>query len=1064
MAKRKASAVSPVKSTSAANTAAPTPSRTRAVKKTRFSGSSIPTNTSTRSAATSTGLTPAVQKAVLSTPRRRASTPANLGHVPSSSPATSELEYAQFTPLRQVLDERCKRRIRRNGLSDVVNEYQSEKRENSQLRHEIRCKDQELKQMQQELEAAKRQPQTVEQAVQTVAVQSRVDEAEEELSRLRRSFAIEPQELHDGWDHVPRRTGGPRSVGGDTIPIFEDDADPYPTGSLPPPVPVQDRVDATLMSLELASARQAKQDMLNSFSRNSRSFDTTADLLDFADSPSKAADGPHHQSSISSRVHAQEIRKQLALAKSRADDAELALSALEGEVRALGFSQAEDAPASACLTALADHFRAIRLDLEHLMPGETAMSFDNNSALLPELVKKLKQLVQQLAARDGELQRLRSQEKSLRGNFDHAIVAAGKAQGKVKELEKSIDDAAEETLHMRMKSQRLERDLDERQSDVQKLQAALDKYREEVQRLEALISQVEDDHKKAMATVQASAQSWETTAQHWETTAGDMGAKAAAETVGRRKAEESAVSRLAKIQDLESALNKAKEQAEETAERLQAVEEKSMRQREEVGRLNVRNSNLSTALTSAEAEIAKLTAINEKLEERYRTEVESGCQTVEKIQHELIRAATRITEQGKGYRRSTKVRLANWELESDDYPVGEDGLPMTPASTVSPTSEHLPGSVEVRRGRKRQQLTPAVGFRKRGRRSYDSGVGIDSCGDESEAEVDDSGLASPELSSDADVDMSVGLVFFIMAVREADHAGSWYSDDGRQLASSLDAWLAQVPDDLGSGSGQVPVRGARAIIAPHAGYAYSGPAAAWAYKSLDLSGVRFTHMSQAIDEAEHSAEMQLPYLHRLLQQLYPDRTTAAYPPLVPIMVGATSTATEVALGKLLAPYVADAESNAFVISSDFCHWGSRFQYTYYVADAPSPAVDARVLPNNSNEQSQSSPDLHKRLSPGTQLRKTPGPGQPQIYESIAHVDRACMCAIATGAHTEFVDVLRATGNTVCGRHPIGVFMAAVEEEEEEKDGIFHFIRYERSSDCTSVRDSSVSYVSAYALL
>ncbi|RMD43892.1 hypothetical protein DV735_g1267, partial [Chaetothyriales sp. CBS 134920] len=687
----------------------------------------------------------AVQKAGLSTPKRRASTPANLGgYVPSpSSPAASELEFAQFTPLRQVLDERCKRRIRRNGLSEVVNDYQSEKRENTHLRHEIRRKDEQLKQMRQQLEAAKRQPQTGEQAVQTEAVQSRVDEVEEELSRLRRSFGLdtEPEVLVDiSWDHVPRRGGGPRSAGGDTIPIFEDEAaDPLPAAPSPPLplVPVEDRVEATLMSLELSSARQAKEDMLHSFSRNSGSFDTD-DLLNFAD----VASGPEGSAgNRRRRMNVQEIRKQLTLAKSRADDAELALTALEGEVRALGFTQDADAPASAGLAALADHFRAIRLDLEHLMPGETAISFDN-AALLPEMVKKLKQLAHQLAARDAELQSLRSQEKSLRGNFDHAIIAAGKAQSKVRELEKSIDDAAEETLYMRMKNQQLARDLNERQSDVEKLQAALDKYRQEVQRLEALINQVEDDHKKAMATVQASAQGWETTAS-------DMEAKAAAETLGRRKAEESAVKRLAKIQELEDALNRAKEQAEETGERLQEVEERSMRHHEQVGQLNVRNSNLSTALTSAEAEIAKLKAINQKLEERYRNEVESGRQAVEKMQHEVIKAATRISEQGKGYRRSSKVRLANWELESDDYPVVDAG---------SPTSVHVPGSVEMVRGRKRPPGTPALGVRKRGRRRYDSGIGMDSCGDESEVEVvgvDDSGLASPDLSADGDVDMSV---------------------------------------------------------------------------------------------------------------------------------------------------------------------------------------------------------------------------------------------------------------------------------------------------------------------
>jgi len=36
---------------------------------------------------------------------------------------------------------------------------------------------------------------------------------------------------------------------------------------------------------------------------------------------------------------------------------------------------------------------------------------------------------------------------------------------------------------------------------------------------------------------------------------------------------------------------------------------------------------------------------------------------------------------------------------------------------------------------------------------------------------------------------------------------------------------------------------------------------------------------------------------------------------------------EARYGKLLAPYLADP-SNLFIISSDFCHWGSRFRFTF----------------------------------------------------------------------------------------------------------------------------------------
>ncbi|EHY52558.1 hypothetical protein HRR83_006951 [Exophiala dermatitidis] len=388
-----------------------------------------------------------------------------------------------------------------------------------------------------------------------------------------------------------------------------------------------------------------------------------------------------------------------------------------------------------------------------------------------------------------------------------------------------------------------------------------------------------------------------------------------------------------------------------------------------------------------------------------------------------------------------------------------------------------------------------------------------------------------------------------MAVREASHAGSWYSDNSRQLASQLDLWLSRVPEkDILPGIEKLPVPGARAVIAPHAGYAYSGPCAAWAYKCLDLSQakrifilhpshhrhlrtaalpvvdayetplsdqplpldretihelsslsatnengetVKFTTMSKSVDEAEHSAEMQLPYIHRLLQKLYPGQPESSYPPLVPIMVGGTSVTTEQTLGKMLAPYIAD-EQNAFVISSDFCHWGSRFGYTYYVPDAPSPALSPLMLPNGvrgefTTAKESTNEDVHKvpTLGQGEELRSNTRipKGGPQIYESIAHVDRACMCAIATGSHSEFCRVLRITGNTVCGRHPIGVFMAGVEEVERNKRdkgehakadtdpdttdptrGKFRFMRYERSSDVISPKDSSVSYVSAFAVL
>jgi len=231
-------------------------------------------------------------------------------------------------------------------------------------------------------------------------------------------------------------------------------------------------------------------------------------------------------------------------------------------------------------------------------------------------------------------------------------------------------------------------------------------------------------------------------------------------------------------------------------------------------------------------------------------------------------------------------------------------------------------------------------------------------------------------------------------------------------------------------------------------------------------------MDPTVDEEEHSLEMHLPYIHKMLSLAHQDLKPSQYPPLVPIMVGSTSVSTERAFGALLAPYLADPE-NAWVISSDFCHWGLRFGYTYYVSSVPSSLPDISsllpLLPKNGLDTA-----TIDTVTGGQNLSRSdrgPRAGQVQIHESIAAVDLACMAAIATGSHTSFRDLLRKTGNTVCGRHPIGVVMAGLEAVNKEnaggdgeRKGVFRFVRYERSSDVVGVRDSSVSYVSAFAVL
>lgn len=50
--------------------------------------------------------------------------------------------------------------------------------------------------------------------------------------------------------------------------------------------------------------------------------------------------------------------------------------------------------------------------------------------------------------------------------------------------------------------------------------------------------------------------------------------------------------------------------------------------------------------------------------------------------------------------------------------------------------------------------------------------------------------------------------------------------------------------------------------------------------------------------------------------------------VVPVLVGSLSSDKEKLYGSIFSQYLADP-ANFFVISSDFCHWGQRFRYTFY---------------------------------------------------------------------------------------------------------------------------------------
>lgn len=144
----------------------------------------------------------------------------------------------------------------------------------------------------------------------------------------------------------------------------------------------------------------------------------------------------------------------------------------------------------------------------------------------------------------------------------------------------------------------------------------------------------------------------------------------------------------------------------------------------------------------------------------------------------------------------------------------------------------------------------------------------------------------------------------------------------------------------------------------------------------------------------------------------------------------------------------------------FSSRGSRFGYTSYY---PSPPA---------SEYSSSVGDSLIRLVNGSKLSH-----DFPIWKSISSLDHQAMNILTIPppsgkeAHASFSSYLATTKNTICGRHPIGVLLGALAaldgsagnnlEGTSSRPATIKWVRYEQSSQCKTVRDSSVSYASAY---
>ena len=159
--------------------------------------------------------------------------------------------------------------------------------------------------------------------------------------------------------------------------------------------------------------------------------------------------------------------------------------------------------------------------------------------------------------------------------------------------------------------------------------------------------------------------------------------------------------------------------------------------------------------------------------------------------------------------------------------------------------------------------------------------------------------------------------------------------------------------------------------------------------------------------------MHLPYIRKVF---------GADIKLVPLMIGSLPAKTLPHYAKALLTLFQDPKT-AFIVSSDFCHWGCDFEYTFRFKD------------------------------------------EPTLYKSIEKLDRRAFEAIESHSVKTFRHYLDETENTICGQEPILLLLAII--EQAQVSGQMYetkFVKYDQSEQITSEEECSVSYGASYTIL
>lgn len=441
----------------------------------------------------STGLTPSLQRTRLLTPRHRRAS------LPPSSPTE---EILHFSPLHSRLAPRQRRRLRRSHLSELLHapgltdvDTDAARAECAALRAAAAAKEDTIATLQWELESQRQLGLAV-----TGEEEARVRGLEAELARLRARL-------------------GAREAAAGPLAVLQGE---------------RERVMA--WAREGASVTEADT-VADTFEERAEGGDddavrrslTFGDAVPFGAGGTAATADASTQASLDLASHAAEIElfeRAVARLTGEAAAARKELDRMLEELKRLGLVH-EDMASEDVSDVLGRVFRQARLELEYVLPGETASGFEDGR-LLAVLVNHVRNLKGKLEERSRAAQGAEQRETAMRGQFNGTLArlqhlearmtvvaaerqeigrklecnealvrdleAAGDARkGLLKQRQDQLDDLKAEMGKLRGQMERERGEMEEERQSNEKLKTALQSYRDEIVGLEALVTSMDDD-------------------------------------------------------------------------------------------------------------------------------------------------------------------------------------------------------------------------------------------------------------------------------------------------------------------------------------------------------------------------------------------------------------------------------------------------------------------------------------------------------------------------------------------------------------------------------------------